>query len=147
MPVLAGGRNLVRLVFLALTVASLLAVFVLDLELGNPESAEWWLLIPFFYAWVAGPLALPYILSAHSQGRRFTPLWFVAFLVAAMLTGWTYYDVLMSDNSTAAIELVFMPIVEWAALLVLIAVSAAFGWRPPSLSSRKSPNPGSPPPG
>jgi len=131
-----------------LALLSLAALLAALLWTGWPDGPAAGFGLLLLFAWIGGPLASAYLLSsgdAKGDGRRAL---FVFFLVAACLTVWTFAAVWASDTSTAAIDLIFLPLYTWAGLVVTaLATAAATGWRP-SLSGPAEPPPRqSPPPG
>jgi hypothetical protein len=83
--------------------------------IGRPGEASWWPGALGFYAWAAGPMVLPWLLA------RRRPRWFMAamlglFLVAGGCGVLAYRAMLLSESSTAALALVFVPLYQWLAL-------------------------------
>jgi len=137
-----------RRLFKWLVLLSLAAVFAALLGTGMPDGPAAWFGLILLLGWIGGPLASAYLLSSGDWRGRGRRVLFIYFLAAAAVTAWTFAMVWMSEASTAAIDLFFMPLYTWAGLIATaLATAAATGWRP-SLSGRDPPLPRqSPPPG
>lgn len=134
--------------FKGLALLSLAALFAALLWTAWPDGPEAWTGVLILFAWMGGPLALSYLLSSGDREGTGRKVLFVFFLAAAGLTAWTFATVWSSDNSTAAIDLFFMPLCTWAGLVATaFATAAATGWRPSLSGPGAPPPPRSPPPG
>lgn len=111
------------LMILAITVAG--ALFVLMLHAGEPAEAWWWLLALPFGAWIIGVAVAPYFLA-----RRVKRPWFVYVMLAFLLlsTAWSAIEYhrafFVSESSTAALVMIFVPLYQWVALAFICLLSA-----------------------
>jgi hypothetical protein len=129
-----------------LSLASLAAVLAGLVRAGPPDGPGAWFGLVLLFGWMGGPLAFPYLLSWGDEAGTARKALFAYFLVACLATAWTFYAVLTSGNSTAALDLFILPLYSWTGLAAAaFATAAATGWRP-SLSDPAGPPPRQSPP-
>ncbi|TCP33191.1 hypothetical protein [Sphingomonas sp. BK235] len=113
------------------TVAVAVALAALILFLGHPGEPRWWALALPFAGWVIGPSVATYLLARRwGEPRWAAPLLLAALLASSLAAGITYYRAfVVSESSTAALALVFVPLWQWVALACLaLAIIAGRGW-------------------
>src|SRR5688572_9389392 len=93
-----------------LALLSLAALLAALLYRGFPDGPEASVGLILLFAWMGGPIGLAYLVSRGDRNGSGRLAMFLFFLLAAGLTGWTFAAVWSSDNSTAAIDLFFVPV-------------------------------------
>ncbi|MDQ8755256.1 hypothetical protein RCO27_03340 [Sphingosinicella sp. LHD-64] len=79
--------------------------------------------------WIAAP-AIAIAAFVRASPTRLGALLFLVFEFALILwTAWFTYGVYAYGNSTASIGFLFLPILQWGAVLVAFLIALALGWR------------------
>lgn len=95
----------------------------LMLYVGEPQASDWWpIAIPLGF-WVVGPAIAPWII-ARLRPKPPVILSLLAFLIlSSMMAATAYYDAFFtSTSSTAALVLIFVPLYQWGALIVITPI-------------------------
>lgn len=98
----------------------------LMLHAGDPQSADWWRGAIPFGIWIIGPAVAPWLI-ARARPKPFVVLSMLVFLIlSSTISAIAYFDAFFrSTSSTAGLVMIFMPLIQWAALTVLSAVAIA----------------------
>lgn len=121
---------------LAMMVAA--ALFALMLHAGEPGEYWWWLLALPFGAWIIGAAVAPYLLARRAKRPWFVYVMLVFLGLSSAWSATEYYQAFfLSESSTAALVMIFVPLYQWAALACIALLSAGLAkWldrrRPPS---------------
>jgi uncharacterized membrane protein len=94
------------------------------LHVGDPGSIDWWWTSIPFGLWVVGPAALPWGI-ARLRRRPGVAVAMLIFLGASsLMSGIAYYDAFFrSTSSTAALVLVFVPLLQWIGLAIVATIA------------------------
>ncbi|WP_447724930.1 hypothetical protein [Sphingomonas koreensis] len=99
-------------------------LIALMLHAGDPGSIDWWWTAIPFGLWIVGPAVLPWGI-ARIRPRPGVALVMLVFLVASsIMSGSIYCDAFFrSTSSTAALVLVFVPLLQWVALAIVAIIA------------------------
>lgn len=102
-----------------LAVALSIALMMLLLYAGDPGSPGWWPIALPTALWVCGPALLAWAV-ARWRASRIVVHAMLAFVIASMLVSGFFYGqaFFLSQSSTAALILIWLPLWQWIALLV-----------------------------
>ena len=107
-------------VFRALSFAVAIALGALLVYAGEPSHPRWWIGALPFALWIIGPAIVPVLIAARQSSRWFSITMFAYLLVSSTLSGFAYRDAFFgSQSSTAALAMVFIPLYQWLALILL----------------------------
>jgi hypothetical protein len=107
-------------VFRALSAAVALALAVLVFYAAGPNDPQWCTALPFAL-WVIGPAIAPCMIARRKSPRWFSMTMFSYFVVSSLFAGFAYHDAFFrSKSSTAALVMVFIPLYQWLALVILV---------------------------
>lgn len=112
-----------RLLWLSsIVAASTLAALLL--HVGNPRSIDWWWTAIPLGLWVIVPAVLPWLI-ARLRRRPGVALVMLIFLIASsLMSGIAYHGAFFrSTSSTAALVLIFVPLLQWVALAVVATIA------------------------
>ena len=100
------------------------ALTIFILYLGKPDQLWWWGTGIPFWLWITGPVWLSYWLVQRYPGRAFALPLGVFFTVSTVVSGLIYYNAFFrSESSTAALAFIFIPLYQWMALLLTLALA------------------------
>jgi hypothetical protein len=114
--------NLLR----GLAMALAIGCAVVMVRMGEPSSFWWWPWSIFLYLWNISPVALGVIAAGKVRREPFT-LMMMAYLLVSALAVWICIEAVAGDMF-ASIIFLFLPVVEWGALIVLIMIASRIGW-------------------
>ena len=110
-------------VFRALSAAVALALGALLIYAGEPGHPRWWIGALPFALWVIGPAIVPCLIAARQSSRWFSIAMFSYLVVSSTLSGFAYREAFFgSQSSTAGLAMVFIPLYQWLALVLLCVV-------------------------
>lgn len=111
----------------AVIVAAVLAVMMI--HVGEPAALWWWGMALPFAAWVIGAAVAPYALARRSGDAAVVTALLVLFMVSNVAGLVSYFRAFfLSESSTAALVLIFVPLWQWCACL-LAALGCALASR------------------
>jgi hypothetical protein len=107
-------------VFRALSFSTAITLGALLIHAGEPSHPRWWIGALPFALWVIGPAIAPVLIAARQSSRWFSITMFSYLLVSSTLSGFAYREAFFaSQSSTAALAMVFIPLYQWLALILL----------------------------
>jgi hypothetical protein len=119
---------MVLAVLKCLMVGSVAALAALMLWAGTPGDLRWWVRGIPFGIWIIGPSVLPYLLARrHKAPPGFAAVMAAYLILANGAAVAVYYQaVFVSQSSTAGLAMVFVPLYQWLAL-VIVSLAASIG--------------------
>ena len=104
-----------------LSVSAALVLCALMLYAGEPNSLSWWAAALPFAAWIIGPTVAPFLIARRKPRPWFSVTMLLYVIVSSAISGLAYYDAFFqSKASTAALVMVFIPLYQWLALILLL---------------------------
>lgn len=104
---------------LAVTVALVLGALML--YAGEPNNLWWWAGALPFALWVVGPAVAPFWIARHKSRPWLSMIMFLYVIASSIFSGLVYHDAFFrSKSSTSALVMVFVPLYQWLALVLLL---------------------------
>lgn len=107
--------------------AAAAALAVVVLVAGEPERLSWWPGAAAFWLWMISPAVAAGLLAgrAVSGGRLLVEgLYLIGFILSAAI-GY-YHGLLRPVGSTSSLIVIFLPLYQWAALIVVLIARRGF---------------------
>jgi len=108
-------------VFAVLSASVVVGLAALMLHAGEPDELWWWGMAAPFGVWIIGPAIAPYVVARRRRDALSRRTMLAFFLVSSTVAAFVYFDAFFrSGSSTAGLAFVFVPLYQWAALLVCL---------------------------
>jgi len=104
-----------------LSVSVALVLCALMLYAGEPNNLSWWPGALPFALWITSPAVAPFLIARHRRRQWLTVTMLLYVIASSIFSGLAYYDAFfVSKASTAALVMVFIPLYQWLALIILL---------------------------
>lgn len=108
--------------------AATAALAVVVVTAGEPDRPSWWTGGILFWLWMSSPLlAASKAAGERPSTARLAVLWL--FLIGFVCSSaYGYYNGLLEQvSSTSSLTVIFLPLYQWAMLIVLLTLQMAWG--------------------
>lgn len=115
------------LLFRATIGAATAALAIVIVTAGEPSQPSWWTGAVLFWLWMISPaLAASKAAGERSSTARMAVLWlFLVGFVCSSAYGY-YYGLLDQASSTSSLIVIFLPLYQWAILIILLTLQKAW---------------------
>lgn len=104
-----------------LSVFVTLVLCALVLYAGEPNNLSWWAAALPISLWITGPAVAPFLIARRKPREWFSVAMLLYVIASSIFSGLAYYDAFFqSKASTAALVMVFIPLYQWLALILLL---------------------------